>query len=496
VLVFLPVFFLLGLCWSVPALAQSKYALNINFIDKDSAFRSDDLALTRYFDNQQLAEVYIQKLPATLASKGFPVASIDSVRFTDTCADLQVYLGSAFQFGKISFDRLDAALQSNKLLNGIKNKSFISIKEWELIQNELLHYYENNGYPFASIYMDSIHFDGSAISGVLAIEKGLYYTIDSISIKGNTQIKNRFLQHYLGILNGSAYNKSLISQVDKKLSALAYLTVLQPSDVLLLGTGAVMQVYANNKKNNQLNFLLGLQPSATKSGAVQLTGDVNVDLKNQFNNGESILFKWQQLQPKSPRLNIGFNQPYILKSAFGFDMAFEMFKKDSTFLVLNTQLGTLFDLPNNQKGKLYFQWQSTTLLSGAIDSNKIKIEKKLPIQIDMNTQSLGFQYQWNNFDYAYNPQRGNTVSINVSAGIKQVKTNDVITGIANNGFNYASLYDSIALKTYQFRLKFIGSHHFPIGKFSTFKVGLQLGYYNSTSIFRNELFDIILMIIR
>ena len=490
VLVFFPVFFLLGLCWSVPALAQSKYALNINFIDKDSTFRSEDLSLTRYFDNQQLAEVYIQKLPTILASKGFPVASIDSVRFTDSCTDLQLYLGRSFQFVKISFNQLDEAFQSNKLLNEIKNKFFISIKEWEWIQNELLQYYENHGYPFASVYMDSIQIDSAAMSGVLSIEKGLFYTIDSISIKGNAQIKNRFIQQYLGIQNGSAYNKSIITQVDKKLAALSYINVLQQSDVLMLGSGAVLQVYANNKKNNQLNFLLGLQPSATKSGALQLTGDVNIDLKNQFNNGESILFKWQQLQPKSPRLNVGYNQAYILKSAFGFDMAFEMFKKDSSFLLLNTQLGTQFDLPNNQKGKLYFQWQSATLLTGAIDSNKIKIEKKLPLQIDFTTKSLGFQYQWNNLNDVNNPQRGNEIKINLSAGIKQIITNDAITSISNTGFDYASLYDSIALKTYQFRLKFIGAHYFPIGKYTTFKAGLQLGYYNSSSIFRNELFQI------
>lgn len=490
VLVFFPVVVWLVLYCSTSGWAQNKYALNINFADKDSSFRPDDLSLPRYFDNQNLAQIYIQKLTATLASKGFPVASIDSIRIADTSADLQVYLGKQFQLMNISCHRLEEKLSSNKWLNIIKSKPTISIKEWELIQMELLHYYENNGYPFATVYLDSIRIDGSAIGAELAVDKGLYYTIDSISIKGNAQIKNRFLQQYLGIQNGSAYNKEMISQVDKKLLALPYLSVLQPSDVLMLGTGAILQVYVNNKKNNQLNFLLGLQPSATNPGAVQLTGDVNIDLKNQLNHGESILFKWQQLQPQSPRLNIGFNQPYLFNSAFGFDMAFEMFKKDSTFLLLNTQLGTLFDLPNNQKGKLYFQWQSTNLLSGAIDTNKIKIDKKLPAQIDMHTQSIGLQYQWNNLNDRSNPQNGNEIKINFSAGIKRIKTNDGVTGIANTGFNYSSLYDSIALQTYQFRLKMSGAHYFPIGKFTTIKTGLQMGYYGSTSIFKNELFQI------
>ena len=107
----------------------------------------------------------------------------------------------------------------------------------------------------------------------------------------------------------------------------------------MLGTGSILNLYLAPKRSSQANFLIGFLPSANQSGKLQFTADVNLDLKNALSNGETILFKWQQLQPKSPRLNLGFQQPYIFNSNFGFDFLFDLFKKDSTFLQVNALAG-------------------------------------------------------------------------------------------------------------------------------------------------------------
>jgi hemolysin activation/secretion protein len=61
----------------------------------------------------------------------------------------------------------------------------------------------------------------------------------------------------------------------------------------------------------------------------------------------------------------------------------------------------------------------------------------------------------------------------------------------NNGdFDYASLYDSIKLKTYQFRVKLNAAHYFASGKRSTLKLMANAGVFASENIFRNELFQI------
>ena len=52
------------------------------------------------------------------------------------------------------------------------------------------------------------------------------------------------------------------------------------------------------------------------------------------------------------------------------------------------------------------------------------------------------------------------------------------------------MYDSLKLKSYQFRIKATAAHYFPVGKRSTLKAIVNVGIYNSPNIFRNELFQI------
>jgi Omp85 superfamily domain len=231
-------------------------------------------------------------------------------------------------------------------------------------------------------------------------------------------------------------------------------------------------------------------PNAAQTNKLQLTADVNLNLKNVLNSGETILFNWQQLQKKSPRLNLGYQQPYIFNSNFGIDFLFDLFKKDSTFLQVNAQLGLQYILSASQSGKFFVQWQNSFLLANGVDTNIIKVTKKLPPNIDVSAVNFGLDYDWVKTDYRLNPRRGNEIKITTSVGIKNIKQNNDIVSIKDPLFNYNSLYDSVKAKSYQFRVKLTAAHYFPLGKQSTFKTAFNAGVFNSPNIFRNELFQI------
>lgn len=364
------------------------------------------------------------------------------------------------------------------------------MEQLQLMQQRMLNYYEKEGFPFAAVYLDSVKINDDKIEAQLKADKGVLYHIDSIRVFGKVNLSKKFLQHYLNIPNGSPYNREKLQLVDKRMKELPFITAIQPSDLTMLGTGSVLNLYVQPKRSSQVNFLIGFLPASGQSGKLQLTGDVNLDLKNLFGTGESILIKWQQLQQKSPRLNLGYNQPYIFNSAFGFDFLFDLFKKDSSFLQINAQLGLQFALSSKQNGKIFFQWQNTGLLSGAIDTNIIISRKKLPEIIDENSTNIGLNYDWINTNYRFNPITGNELNIIASIGIKNIKPNSDILNIKDPAFNYASLYDSIKLRSFQLRIKLAAAHFFKIGKSSTIKTSIHSGLYSSPAIFRNELFQI------
>ena len=487
-------FLLVYLLFNTSVHAQTKkddFLISYHFVDKDSSFKPEGLALQTTFANEAEARKFLAKLPEQMQAKGYALFSIDSIWKKINFLHSNVYVGTRFNWLSLTPVGVDVpALEGSGYNITPFNKKVFKLNEWQTLQQRLLTYYENNGYPFAKVYLDSVQIINQSISALLKVDKGVLYHLDSIRIIGKLKIGKKFLQHYLDIENGSLYNKQILAKVDKKMKELPYATLLQPSDITMLGSGSILNIYADDKKNSQVNFLIGLLPATTATDKLQLTGDVNLNLNNVFAKGENILLKWQLLQPKSPRLNLGFSQPFLFNSPFGFNFLFNLFKKDSSYLQLDAQVGTSFQLKNNQKGNLFVQFQNSSLLAGAVDTNLIKFQKKLPQNIDVKAVNAGLEYSFNRTDYILNPRKGTLLNLKTILGVKNIKPNNDILNIKEAGFDYASLYDSIKSKTYQVRVQSTLAHFLKTGKTSTLKLGSDAGLYYSPTIFRNELYQI------
>ncbi len=484
-------FLLMWMMFSVQASAQknaNEFILQIHD-SKDSSFIADGLKLQTVFNSEPALTNYISRLPALLRSKGYPAASVDSVWNKEQEYHILLYTGKYYSRMRIKPVNIE-----NKILdeigfssNTISKKPF-NIYQVENLKEKLLNYYEKNGRPFVSVYLDSIRIENDEMYALLKTDLSELYRIDSIRVFGKIQLNKTFLQKYLDITNGSLYNAAKIKDIDKRISNLPFVTTVQPSDITMLGSGAIINLYVKQRKSSQFNFLVGFLPAANNK--LQITGDVNLDLKNTFGGGESFLLKWQQLQLKSPRLNLGFSTPFALGSKFGFDCMFDLFKKDSSFVQINAQLGTQYIFSGTRSGKLFLQWQNMSLLPGGLDTNQIIFSKKLPLNIDVSAVNAGVSYELNSTNYRFNPKSGNEFTITITAGLKNIKKNNDIISIKDPSFNYNSLYDSLGKKLYQFRWKSYFSHYFTSGKSAVLKTSLSAGMFISPEVFRNELFQI------
>jgi outer membrane protein assembly factor BamA len=475
-------------------LCQKKYTVNYSLSGKDTSYKLQQLGLTSSFDGKEFAIVYVSALPKTLLDKGFPGASVDSTSFDSASANVKLYLGEQYKWVQINTDSID-----NKLLDatGWNAKQFknrrIDFPRLQQQEERILNYYENSGYPFAEVSLENIVISGDNIQGDLTVKKGPFYHIDSIRILGKEKIKNLFLQHYLGISNGSIYNSQKLKEVTKRLQQLTYLQEVQPSDVTMLGSGSVLNLYLQPKRSSEINVLVGFLPGNTTTNKTQVTGDVHLNLKNALGSGENILVNWQQLQPQSPRLNLGYTHPYIFNSLFGIDFAFDLLKKDSSYLQLNAVIGIQYILSANQSGKIFYQNERSFLLSGGVDTNRVLLTRTLPPNIDVSSGNFGINYNFINTNYRINPRKGNEVDFTASAGIKKItKNNDIIhlKDPAEPAFDFNTLYDSVKLRSYRLRVTATGAHYSPIGKSSTLKIALSAGWFQSPQIFQNELFQI------
>lgn len=487
-----PLYVFLSFCMCIQAdgqILQKDYILSIIPIDTTTGF-IQNLMLQEHFNTAAGCLQYAQHLSAMLAAKGYVAASTDTIKQDSTGITVKLFVGEKYTWNSLYADEKTWNILTTL---GYQQSSFnnqpFDANKVSIIYNQLLNYYQNHGYPFAGIYMDSISLHNGLVTAKLQIDSGELYHIDSISIHGKTRLSQDFIHRYLDIAPHEVYNEKKLQEIDQRLTELTYLQQSQPWNVMMLGIGAILNLYLEPKQSNQIDIIVGFLPAnEALGGKLLLTGQATIDLKNAFGTGETIGVDWQQLQSKSPRLNLVFKRPYLFHSPLGINFNFELYKRDSSFLNINALFGLDYNFSSRQTGTLFLQTTSSRLLS--VDTAAIIATKTLPDASDINAVNLGLQYTFSNTNYSLNPRVGNELYVRGSAGSKTVNKNNTILSIKDPSFNYSLLYDTVKLKSYQLRMQATAAHYIPLGRQATLKTALNGGWYQSPSYYINELFQI------
>jgi outer membrane protein assembly factor BamA len=488
--------FLIGVLIQNISFGQTSYTLNVKSADKTPEFLKNEIGLQTEFPSRPVCIDYVNKLPSLLQAKGFVNASLDSIFFDTTSARLVLYIGQQYKWAYINIASADPQALSASGWNGkmFSNKP-MNFDQLRGFQENMLVYLENNGYPFAKIYLDSINLIEDSVNASLMIDKGPFYKIDSIRVYGNAKISNTFLQHYLDIPNGSVYNREKLLRISKKIRELSFVEEEQPSNMSLLGSGSVLNLYLKQRRSSQVNAIIGFLPNNDQLSSKKLliTGEANINLQNAFGGGEALGLNWQQLQVKSPRLNIFYRHPYLFNSPLGVDFSFDMLRKDSSYLNINLNLGARYVLSESQSGKIFLQHLQTIVSQGGINEAQVIASKTLPDIADVSSLGLGVEFEKNKTNYRFNPRSGYQFTVGGSGGTKKIKKNNEILELkdpSDPAFDFDGLYDTVKLKSYQLRLLGAVAKYFPIGKQGTFKTAISGATILSDNIYRNELFQI------
>ena len=491
---------ILLLCFILPALAgsgQSNYQLLIHCPDREAATFISQTGLQTSFSSRFTCNEYVNQLQGLLQTKGYVTASLDSVRFDSLSASVVLFVGEQYKWASLNAGKVDPALLEavgwREQQFKEKPMNFTQLKEW---QEKILNRLENTGYPFAKIWLDSIRLDQDRVAALLKVDKGPAYLIDSIRIYGNAKISNYYLQRYLDIPNGSVYSREKLLRVNQKMRELTYIEEEKPFDLTMLATGSILNMYLKQKKSSQVNLLVGFLPNNDQlsSKKLLLTGEANILLKNALGSGETIGLNWQQIQVRSPRLNLLFNYPYLFKSPVGVDFNFDILRKDSSFVNINLQLGASYTLSATQTGKLFIQRMQTIVNAGGINTIQVIQQRRLPDLGDVSSLNVGVEYELNKTDYRLNPRKGYELKLITAIGSKKLKKNNEVIALKDPNdpaYDFDKLYDTVKLSTYQFRARLSAARYFPLGGGrSTIKTGFNGGMFQSGNIFRNELFQI------
>lgn len=461
----------------------------LTILEVDSSALDVHLDFIKYFPTTDSCIRYLNRLPTALIAKGYIAASIDTVIQEKPGKVLaKLYLGQIFRWKALQIPASERwILDKMRLQQPLEGKTLDPVTMDEMFQG-ILSYYLDHGYPFATIGLDSISFEKKSVRAILKVDKGPYYKMDSVVIQGSAKVSENFLQHYLSIDPEEPFNQSKLAGIDRLLANLPYVEVKKSTDIAMANDGAIIQVYLDKKLTNKIDAIIGFMPANGElGGKLQLTGQVALNLKNAFGGGEALDINWQQLQPQSPRIDLGFKRPYLFKSPFGIDLSFGLYKQDSAYVNVFGNIGTIYQFSAMRQGRVFVNFASSRLLD--VDTLAIIASHELPEIMDVHSINLGFGYADNTTDYQFNPRRGNEFSATVLVGNKKVKKNNTISQITSvDSFDFASLYDTVQLKSYQITIKANWAHYLPVGKFGVLKTAVNGGLYQSPKVFTNEMF--------
>ena len=414
-------------------------------------------------------------LVSDLQKSAYLLATADSFVVNNDTLKVLINYNNIYKWAQLKNNNLETgALNASGFKEKIyRNKKF-NVNQTARLMQKLLLWYENQGYPFAQIQLDSVEINSESFKAQLKVNKGELFIVDSVTVKGTAKITNRYLQNYIGIKPGDVYNESIIRSIEIRLKELPFVTLTRETDVFLLEKVALIRMYLNGKKASNFSGIIGILPNNQQTGKLLLTGEANLKLKNSLGRGEAIEAEWRRLQAGTQSLNLRVAYPFLFNTQFGADGVFNLYKRDSTFLNLHRSIGIQYLMRGTDYLKVYLENKSSSLLSTKGLQNLIA----LPDYADIKSNIYGLELNLTRLDYRLNPRRGFRIISKIGAGNRTIKKNAALN---------PELYEGLKLKTLQFNGAIDADIYFPLFKRATLNMGFLGNWLNSSNLFENEL---------
>ncbi len=465
-------FFLLA--WT-GAIAQNVYTLEIH---PDPG--TDDIQHFDYkknFPSRAAALKELRKFIYVLYDHAYLGATIDSIHKDSLITRAWVQTGHMYKWAKLSKGNVDEGMLSE---TGFREKLYSDkpfyYPDLRRIEEKLIQYCENNGYPFAEVKLDSIQVKGDEFFARLNLNKNKLTKIDSIIIKGNAKISPVYMYSYLGIKPGDLYSETKIVNIRARLKEMPFVHELRPFEVLFGEKTTKLILYLEKKKASQFDGILGVVPDPL-TGKIQFTGDARLKLQNSFNHGEIIDLNWKKLEGQTQNLNVDLSYPFLFSTPLGVEYALTLYKKDSTYLDVNQNFALQYLLSGGNYFKVYLNNRTSSLLS-TVGLENITV---LPTYADVSSFTYGIGFRGQKLDYRLNPRKGYVFSITAGTGTKSIKQNPNVNPL---------VYENLKLNSTQYNANLQGACYFNLGGRSVLKTGLNGAFISADNLFQNEMFRI------
>lgn len=414
-----------------------------------------------------------------LIRKGYLFASLDSIdKQNDSLSNWKLVPNR--QFDSLI---LEIAIEGTQVeWHKIKGHSFVSL-QYKL--DYLLNAQIQKGYLRASYKFDTIKILNRKVIISYDFNLNKKYAIDSVRIHRSSNSFNiQFVQNYINryFKDRNSFDwKAVVNQ----LRYFDFLELEKNPDFTILDSTAILNLYLQERKLNQVNAILGILSNAYNTEQVEFTGDVKLSFVNLFKRGIAFQLNWQKNLDNSQFLYSKINVPFVLNTKLGVGGLFNIEKFDTSFLRVQYQLGLNYHIQSNQMVTFYFRRNISTITG--FSQNEV-LNGKLPAHLDFSTSEIGLGYSLYKLNRPLFTRKGWSLETSFMAGNKSTFINSKIGELRNtNGESLAKLYQGIPLSQLTFSLMVDLNKYTSIGGDFVLKTRLDSKFWLSETISTGEM---------
>ena len=476
-------FYFFCLLISLIIIGPHSYAQNLYKLEVQASQSSDKplISKVKYKSNYptiSLRKKAIDQVLMQLYAKAYVLATIDSSKLDNKLKTVYISLNDKYIWKELKKGNLDA-IAINDI--GFDYRDFhgtdFNYNRLLYIEESLIKHYENHGYPFASIQLDSIRIKNEEISAAFNLTKGPLFKIDTVLLNGFTAIHPNYIYQLIDIKPGDIYNEEKISKINHQLASMSFAQESKPFTVLFQAENASLNLNLKKRKSNIFDGIIGFQPKSGIDKSLMLTGNLRLKLINSFKRGELISLNWRSPGGGSQNLDMAFAYPYLFNSPIGIDYQFKLFKQDTNFINIRNTPGILFIINGMDYIKIAADlFTSSTLTKSLV--NGVPLNDDL---LDMRSALFSIEAKLTHLDYIFNPRKGWMLNISGGYGNKKI--------IQQHDIN-ESYYDSIPINSSQVKIGVHLEYFIPLFKRQTFRIATKSELLKGDYLLSNELFRI------
>ncbi|WP_119845600.1 BamA/TamA family outer membrane protein [Reichenbachiella sp. MSK19-1] len=397
---------------------------------------------------------YTRQVTHRLQREGYWLSSMDSITWREGQVEAYYYLGSRYE--RVLFElRSDQVIEQERRLSRDKN----SVAQVNKRIEGILSHYEDNGYPFASVVIDSSVVHDQALYLWLEIDPGMLIRFDSLEVVPAGVLKERFVSRYLGLNYGHYYSESRVLDIGNKLENIPAVKLKAMESTFSLQRSQI-KLELERQKVNYFDGILGLVPSANGSSRVDITGELNLSLKNLFQSAKQFELHWERYTTNSQRLEIHYLHPAFLGMPLDLFLGYDQLKQDTLFS--NRSLKAAFDYYPSGRMKLRTSYENelgNELNDDSGESGSFKIDY------------YGLSGEYWRLDDRVTPRQGIALAFDTQVGYKDIRLDTVAD-----------------VETTQYRLSAKVRYYQPVRRRSVLHVAVSGGWMESDVLYLNDLF--------